>query len=696
MGTPGTSPLGGAYSAPRPDLPTIVDNRKCPKGRQDGVTISPMIFDIPPPAPRFVAANWFWLLPRVAFVLFVGAVGALLLHYDRAEKEEQRSALISDVLWLEQDLRFLLVRQEEVLGQIGPQQAASNASFEAHAKTLIAGKAGLRQVAWADAGGRITQIYPGKLDSYVVGEARDTVPSQETGRLAKSLGKAVYSMPYPIVDNDWQFEVQVPVFHAGEIVGLTIGIYSVRKILDDSIPWWLAERYRVSVVDSSGNTLAARSKVAAKEDFDHYEIPFDPPGHGLSLYAVPYREPAPLAGRMLSAALVLLAMLVLWSLWALRRHVQQRLAAEEALRNEYAFRKAMEDSIQIGLRARDLSGRITYVNPAFCRMVGWEAKDLVGRSPPMPYWPDELFDEMRSIHDRILAGEGPTDVFELKFKRRNGELFDVLIREAPLIDARGKQTGWMGSLIDITERKRTEELARQQQERLQATSRLVTMGEMASSLAHELNQPLAAIASYNTGCLNMLESGRADPEELKAAMLKGAEQAQRAGRIIRRIYQFVQRAEPKSEACNLVEIMDEAVGMAEADARRQGVRIQREIPAALPEIRGDRVLLGQAILNIVRNAIEAMRAAGPDHRLLSLRVWLSPDSIEISIADGGCGISPETAARLFEPFFTTKAEGMGMGLNICRSVIEAHKGRLWYEPNPGGGSIFRIQLPLPT
>lgn len=653
-----------------------------------------MIFDVPPATPRFVPANWYWLLPRVAFALFVLAVGALLLHYDRAEKEEQRSMLISDVLWLEQDLRFLMVRQEEVLGQIGPQQAASATSFEAHAKALIAGKAGLRQVAWLDAAGSVRHIYPGEIDAYVVGEARGTVPSRETGRLAKSLGKAVYSAPYPIVDNDWQFEVQVPVFHAGEIVGLAVGIYSLRQILDDSIPWWLAERYRISVIDGAGTTLAARSKVAAKEGLDHYEIPFDPPGRGLYLYAVPYREPAPLAGRMLSASLVLLALLVLWSLWALRRHVQQRLAAEEALRTEYAFRKAMEDSIQIGLRARDLDGRITYVNPAFCRMVGWEAEDLVGRRPPMPYWPDELFDEMRTIHDRILAGKGPTDVFELRFKRRNGELFDVLIREAPLIDAHGRQTGWMGSLVDITERKRAEELARQQQERLQATSRLVTMGEMASSLAHELNQPLAAIASYNTGCLNMLESGNASPEELKLAMIKGAEQAQRAGRIIRRIYQFAQRAEPKSEICNIGEIIEEALGMVEADARRQGVRIQKELPDPLPEIRGDKVLLGQAIVNLVRNAIEAMRTTPQEQRQLTVSADACDGSIEIGVADRGCGITPATAARLFEPFFTTKAEGMGMGLNICRSVIEAHQGRLWYEPSAGGGSIFRIQLPI--
>lgn len=647
-------------------------------------------------AKPVAASRWLLLLPRMAFALFVAAVVALLMMSDRAEKEEQRAILISDVLWLEQNLRFQLTRHEEVLGQIGPHQAASAGLFEAHAKTLMASKTGLRQVIWLDAEGRIRQNYPGPTDAYMVGEVQDVVPSRETMRLAKSLGRPAYSTPYPIIDDDWQFEVHVPIFRDGQLAGVAIGAYSIRRILEESIPWWLAERYRISVIDTAGNILGTRSKVAATEDVSSYQIPFEPPGHGLSLQATPYRTPTPLAGRLLSSALVFLALLVLWSLWALRRHMQQRLAAEEALRNEYAFRKAMEDSLQTGLRARDPEGRITYVNPAFCRMVGWSAEELLGRAPPMPYWPDEYLDETRNIHDSILAGQGPEDGFELKFKRRNGELFDVFIHEAPLIDARGRHTGWMGSLIDVTERKRAEELAHQQRERLQATARLVTMGEMASSLAHELNQPLAAIASYNTGCLNMLDSGTADSAELKLALTKSAEQAQRAGRIIRRIYQFVRRAEPKSEPCDLAEIIDEVLGLVDADARRQGVRIVREVAPQLPVIQGDRVLIAQALLNLVRNAIEAMRNMPGEQRQLTVAAHTTIDGIAIAISDMGCGISSETATRLFEPFYTTKTEGMGMGLNICRSVIEAHHGRLWYEANPQGGSIFRIQFPVQT
>lgn len=638
-------------------------------------------------------SNWLWLLPRLAFLLFIAVVGALLWLYDRAEKEEQRSILISDVLWLEQDLRFQLTRHEEILGQIGPREAANSEVFEAHARPLLASKAGVRQVVWLDAGGRIRRVFPGSMKPAAAGVA---APAPETMRLARSLGRAVYSPAYPVEGGDWQFEVHVPVFRGDKLAGSSVGIYSIRHILDEAIPWWLAERYRISVINTAGTHLGDRSKIDATDEKNGYELPFEPPGHGLSLRTVPYQTPGPLAGRLLGAALVLLAIVVLWSLWALRRHVQHRQLAETALHNEYAFRKAMEDSLQTGMRARDLAGRITYVNPAFCRMVGWSAEELVGRSPPMPYWPDEHFDETQAMHDRILAGEGPEDVFELKFKRRNGEVFDVLIHEAPLIDARGRQTGWMGSLIDVTERKRAEDLLLQQKERLQAAARLIAMGEMASSLAHELNQPLAAIASYNTGCLNLLESGMADPAELKSALAKSAEQAQRAGRIIRRIYEFVRRAEPKAEPCDIAELIDEVLNLVEADARRIGMRIEKNVAAPLPHIHGDRVLIAQALLNLVRNALDAMRALEKERRVLAISAASDGSAITVAVADRGCGISADAADRLFEPFFTTKAEGMGMGLNICRSVIEGHHGRLWYERNPEGGSIFRVRFPLPA
>lgn len=641
----------------------------------------------PPPPPESQATGWLWWVPRLSFALFISAVVALLWLSNRADNEEQRASLISDMLWLEQNLRFVTTHNEELLGQIGKREARNQTSFEAYARVLIDNQTGLRRVRWLDAAGDRQLAYP-------AGGAPES--DAALGVLARSLGKPVYGPAYAIDGNDWRFEVYVPVFQDGRPAGLVAGAYSLQRMIEESVPWWLAERYRIVVADADGRILASRSKVEAPISEGGYQLAFDPPGRGLSLQALPYRLPVPLAGKLLSAALVFLALVVLWSLWALRRHERRRLAAEQALRDEHAFRKAMEDSVQTGLRARDLDGRITYVNPAFCAMVGWNAEELVGRAPPMPYWVDAEIEATRALHDRILAGVGPERGFEVSFKRRGGEVFPVLIHEAPLIDAHGKQTGWMSSVVDVSHQKQADELVLQQRERLQATARLVAMGEMASSLAHELNQPLAAIASYNAGCLNQIKSGRADNGELEQVLTKSMAQAQRAGRIIRRIYDFVRRAEPKSAPCAIGLLVGEIIDLLEPDARRQGVRLVKEIPEDLPVVEGDQILLGQAILNLMRNGIEAMRETAPDQRILKVSARLEDDQAHISVADRGSGIPAEAMTRLFEPLFTTKAEGMGMGLNICRSVVEGHHGRLWVDTatGDGGGSIFHISLPI--
>ncbi len=633
-----------------------------------------------------LSSRWLWLLPRLAFGLFVASVAAQLWLSGRTESEAERATLLSDMLWLEQTLRFNLQHNEENLAQIDPGRVRTAALFEAHARPLLANNTGLRQVLLLGPDDRQVRSLPGHAATL----------SATTLNAARRLGKAGYSPPYRGPSGEWLFQVHVPLFHEGRYAGATVGVYDLRKILQEAVPWWLAQRNQIGVVDIAGQPLAIRSQVTGQQAAASHRLFFDPPGHGLVLWATPIRTPPALPAKLLPASLVLLAILVIWSLWALRRDMRQRLAAEQALRDQHALRQAMENSLQTGLRARDLDGRITYVNPAFCRMVGWSAKELLGQSPPMPYWTDDDIDSTRALCDRILAGEGPKQGFEIRFRRRNGEIFWALVHEAPLMDIQGRQTGWMSSIIDITPQKQAEELARQQQERLQVTARLVSMGEMASSLAHELNQPLAAISSYAAGSLNLLDNGLARPEEIRDILAKTQAQAQRAGRVLRRIYDFGRRADPKSEPCDPVELTHEIADLVEVDARRQKVRLLRDIPADLPEVVGDRILLGQALLNLMRNGIEAMHDSPEPRRILNVRLTVEADQLRLRVADHGPGIAPAMLPRLFEPFYTSKPEGLGMGLNICRSIVEAHRGRLWMEPNPEGGSIFNISLPIKT
>ncbi|MCX9155847.1 PAS domain S-box protein [Niveibacterium sp. 24ML] len=504
-------------------------------------------------------------------------------------------------------------------------------------------------------------------------------------------------------------------------------------------------------------------------------------------------------------------------IYAVAHNVTDRKAAEDAWRAESAFRRAMEESVLTGLRATDMKGRIIYVNRAFCELTGYSESELVGIDSPFPYWPDDEIDRNEHNLALSLAGEAPVDGFELRIKRKDGNIGFVRLMVSPLVDAAGQQTGWMAAMNDITESKRihaeleaaherfvavldgldtavfvadvqsdailyanhaflsdfgldavgrtthslalpqpelgdypvdprrltpeqlprelfdgelhhplsarwfhvreratrwvdgrvvrmavatnitdrktVEELNRQQEERLQRTSRLITMGEMASTLAHELNQPLSAIANYSSGCVNRLQSGRYKPEELLVAMQKAAHQADRAGKIIRRVRDFVRKSEPRRSAVRLFDVVEDALGFAEIDARKHGARIDNRVTADLPPIYADRIMVEQVVLNLVKNGIEAMKDSDEDRRILTVSARVAESMIEVSVIDHGHGISAEDREKLFNAFYTTKSDGMGMGLNICRSIIEFHNGRLWVDNNPEGGSIFRFTLP---
>lgn len=638
-----------------------------------------------------VAPAWYWLVPSVALALVFVAVGMLLWLLHRSDVDEQRVGLISDVLWVEQSLRFQLGKVEDVLHELGRDAVEGQVDdklLQARALLLMRVNPWLLRVAWLDPDARLLRSAPA-----VHAAAPATGVVDETFGLARSLGKAAWSAPAARADGDHELEVHVPQFVGGRLAVMLHGVVSIKALLQREVPWWYTEKYSLKIVDDGGAVLGGKSKVDAPEGSLRYSVPFDPPGHGLRLHASAYRTETGLLRNLIGAAIFVLAIAVGWSFLALRRHVQRRYAAEMALLDAHSFRKAMEDSLTTGLRARDLDGRIHYVNPAFCRMVGWSENELVGRDPPMPYWPPEDREPLERLLGRVLAGQAPREGFETRLMRRDGERFDALIFEAPLIDAQGRQTGWMGSVLDVSARKRAEEMLRQQQERLQFTARLVTVGETASTLAHELNQPLSAIASYSTGCLNLIESGQADPQALAPALRKLGDQARHAGQIIRRVHDFVRRAEPKRAPCDLNAVIDDALGLIEAHARQRGVRIRTELAAALPAVDADAVMIEQVVVNLLRNGIDAMRDTPVDRRWLSVSSVADEAGVTVGVDDLGGGIGAEVAAHLFTPFFTTKDEGMGMGLNICRSIIELHAGRLWFEANVPAGTRFRFTLP---
>jgi two-component system sensor histidine kinase DctS len=338
-------------------------------------------------------------------------------------------------------------------------------------------------------------------------------------------------------------------------------------------------------------------------------------------------------------------------------------------------------------------------------MVGFSAAELVGQISPLPYWPPEHAQEYGERQVVRMSGglHPPREGYESTFMRKDGTRFPVMIYEAPLINAHGLHTGWMGSFLDVSEQRRVEELSRTSQERLQATARLATVGEMASLLSHELNQPLAAISSYANGSLNLLESpgGTPDPHDLddvRVAVQRIAQQAERAGRVIKSVHDFVRRRDQSRESVAAQDLFDAVLPIIRLQARKLDVRVALDIEEDLPPALCDRTMVEQVLLNLARNAMQAMDDPQIHPRILDLRVRRAASNVarswlEFSVADMGVGISEDVAARLFTPFYTTRAEGMGLGLSLCRTVVEQHGGFMEHAPRAPRGTVFTFTLP---
>jgi two-component system, LuxR family, sensor histidine kinase DctS len=469
--------------------------------------------------------------------------------------------------------------------------------------------------------------------------------------------------------------------------GNVVASFSLPAVLDAALAADPAREHELSFVEGDGARLARAGTVRGSGIYRSERV-LDLPGAALILRA-DSRHGRPDLIPNLSVALVVGLSLALMALvLLLARDVRRRAAAEQRLADALAFRKAMEDSLITGLRARDLAGRISYVNSSFCRMVGFSADALQAAATP-PYWPPERVAEYAQ---RLAAGavgaESPAGR-ETVFMRKGGERFPVMIYEAALVDSLGRRTGWMSSIVDLSEQRRVEDLARQQQERLQASARLATVGEMASLLSHELNQPLAAITSYASGSLNLLQGSpdAAERDMLRQAMTRVAEQADRAGRTIRSVHDFVRRRESAREPVAAALLIEAVLPLVRLQARKSGTRIDVDGPTPSPRVMADRTMLEQVLLNLTRNGIQAMEgeSVAPAARVLRLAVRvINADWIQFSVADAGPGIAPEVAQRLFTPFFTTRSEGMGLGLSLCRTVVEQHGGALDFTTGPTG------------
>ncbi|WP_295520092.1 PAS domain S-box protein [Limnohabitans sp. Rim8] len=793
------------------------------------------------------------LAPVAAVVLFLAAIASAFWYLRFEEIEREQEAIKRDVEYAQQRLRLrLLERQEQVmrLARDVSNREIKTEQFLSRAEALVQQYPEFLSLTWIDdrrrilANQSVSSISPSQ--HLRAGSVLKVGETESHFSLARDLMQPIYGQIDSEADRDAQMAVlqlHSPLSNdQGRFNGVILAEYSMEGLLRYGVPTEVLAKYAVALQDGNGRLLAGQTiagRIAlwnllpgSDKPNNDYQVPVSPVGNDLILKAQAWRTSQGLVGSGLFWLVSMLSVMTAWMLIGNWRHTRRRIQAQKALVAETNFRRAMENSMLTGMRALDLRGRITYVNPAFCQMTGWNESDLVGAVAPFPYWPEQDRELLTQRLEEEISGQHSAGGFQVRVKRKSGQLFDARMYVSPLIDATGKQTGWMTSMTDITEpnrirqqlassherftivlealdasvsvaplgseellfanklyrlwfgqntqghlrlvqqagasqspppsddvddmaglptesltitrsenaeiyvaelgkwlevrsryinwadgrlaqmviasditpRRQAEELAAQQAERAQTASRLITMGEMASSVAHELNQPLTAISNYCSGMISRIKTQQVKEEDLLWALDKTARQAQRAGQIILRIRSFVKRSEPNRSLSDVSAMVSESLELAEIEMRRRHVRLTHHVAARLPQLTVDPILIEQVLINLMKNAAESIDNANrPDgQRQVELRIVPkqidNQQVVEFSVSDTGQGLPPEDIERVYEAFFSTKVEGMGIGLNLCRSIIESHRGRIVAENlyNASGvcGCRFSFWIPV--
>jgi two-component system sensor kinase FixL len=381
------------------------------------------------------------------------------------------------------------------------------------------------------------------------------------------------------------------------------------------------------------------------------------------------------------------------------RDITRRRLADERLRRSEAELQLAQQLANLGNYVVYLDhSEADYYSPQLLRILGLESVEFE-REPSLHTWLARLVHPAdRDKLDRSFSDLASTDAAcdaEYRIVRRDATTHHLHHVAQLTRDAQGSPQRHVGTIRDVTERRQGEDEARSLQDRLTHFSRLSTMGEMAAGLAHEINQPLAAIATYAQAGQRFLKSPRDSDADVLEALEQISAQALRAGEVIRHLRNFVKNREVKREAVDCNHLLDDLRTLAETDARLHDVRLRIEAAPDLPAVFADPIQLQQVLLNLVRNAIDAMQDAPAERREVVLSTHVRPEGlIEIIVSDCGAGLAPDAVEQLFHPFFTTKSTGTGLGLAISNSIVRAHGGRLWHTPNPGTGARFHFTLPV--
>ncbi len=634
----------------------------------------------------------------------------------------------------------------------------------------------------------------------------ETAQSLRALARADGISTAALSLPYRLSQNSAIYTDLVLPAGNGRFWVARIALISMLRQFTETT---LGYRYKISLLVDGREVLAASPVAGPKSalpktpsDNIRTTSPLTPLPQAVQLLVVNTHMDSAYGYTKLIAGLIFFGCLLVLSMLGILIYQYRQIKTEEELRARIIVQQTMSQSILDGLMVTDRTGKILYTNHAFSELMADAPGEAIGMTPPYRFCPQDqkVFD-----FEGHLGESGAGDIVRAEFnaRRKDGSRFVCAAEILPLrsLSEGGRQPGWLVTLRDITQQKRSrqalavahertirvlesmdsavsvayvnpdgtcellyanaryievfgntgaahqrlaalikeqgpvaqssavydeatrrwffigarnitwmggrpaelltiqdvtvkkehEEMLEQQQKNAEQASRLMTMGELASSLAHELNQPLAAVQNYASATLTMLKAGKLTEAGVEAGLNKIINQTQRAAQIIRRIRGFAKRGETVRVPAAVSHILDETLELAQLQAKKYGMTIALDISAGSETIVCDPVLIEQVLINLLKNAMEASLQTHAQQVRLTVRRL--PRAVEFTIADQGCGIDAEAARHIFDPFYSTKRTGMGIGLNICRSIVESHHGRLSFEPNPEGGTIFKLLLP---
>lgn len=409
---------------------------------------------------------------------------------------------------------------------------------------------------------------------------------------------------------------------------------------------------------------------------------------GVGPFVMPHESPAEAFNHYASLYLFI-AVLAITSLLAAAAQGEREGAEVKVRESEQRYRRLIE-RMNEGVNMTDADARLVFASDRFCEMTGYPREDLIGRTGEWLMVPESRAQWAESHRKRE---QGQSESHPLTMRRRDGELLHVWVSPRPEFDAAGHYLGSLNVVLDITDRRRAEDRAREHLDALAHVARVAAMGEMASAIAHEINQPLTAIATYASACLRLMKAGKLPEEEALSTMQRLAAEAERAGQIVRKMRGFARGEEGRPAPVAVEELVADVIRLTGPEARQNEVDLVTDISAQLPPILVDMIQMQQVLINLVRNAMEAMVEANTRDRRVTLTARARLPHVEIGVHDTGPGLPADRLEKIFEPFFTTKSDGIGIGLALSRSIVDAHGGRLRAADEPPGAHFY-LTLPV--